>query len=269
MTKYALGSAETEIARLRAQAVLMAEPTAVLLQRGGIASGMRVLDLGCGPGDVSFQIADMVGPDGSVVGLDRDAAQLAAANTRRHERGITTVEFVQGDARTFVADRLFDAVVCRLLLMHLPRPAEALAHHLQNLRPGGTFIAVDYDTSGAHACPEMPLYSQVTTWLQAGFRHVGAEPNMGLRLPELFERANLDGVGTLGLQLFAGPGDRWAVSYIVDVVRALQNHILASGVATERDMDLDTLEQRLETQMQEDRAVWAMPTIVGGWGRRP
>ena len=66
--EYVLGSDDAEIARLQTQAAIIAEPTALLLQRGGIRPGMRVLDLGSGPGEVVFQVAEMVGPDGYVVG---------------------------------------------------------------------------------------------------------------------------------------------------------------------------------------------------------
>src|SRR4051812_23772089 len=69
--EYALGSDDTEIARLQTQAALIAEPTTLLLQRGGIQPGMRVLDLGSGPGDVAFQVAKMIGPNGSVVGVEQ------------------------------------------------------------------------------------------------------------------------------------------------------------------------------------------------------
>ena len=61
---YVLGSDDTEIARLQTQAEFLAEQTTLLLHRGGIRPGMRVLDLGTGPGDVAFQVAEMVGPDG-------------------------------------------------------------------------------------------------------------------------------------------------------------------------------------------------------------
>ena len=81
--EYVLGSDEAEIARLQTQAASIAEPTALLLKRGGIAAGMRVLDLGTGPGDVAFQLAELVGANGSVTGVDRDPAQLAVAEQRR------------------------------------------------------------------------------------------------------------------------------------------------------------------------------------------
>jgi ubiquinone/menaquinone biosynthesis C-methylase UbiE len=96
---YVLGSDETEIARLQMQAAVIAEPTALLLHRSGIGAGMRVLDLGTGPGDVAFQLANMVGPTGSVVGVDQDRAQLTAAENRTDALGLRNVTFREGDAR--------------------------------------------------------------------------------------------------------------------------------------------------------------------------
>ena len=248
MTKpeYVLGSDDVEIARLQAQAAIIAEPTALLFHRGGIRPGMRVLDLGSGPGDVSFQVAEIVGPQGSVVGVEQDPAQIAVATQRRDRLNLDNIEFRQGDARTFVDEEPFDAAVCRLLLMHLPDAADVLAHHMQNLRPGGVFVAVDYDMGGARALPEVELYSRVRDWLKAGFEYAHADPFVGMRLPVLFGQAG----------------------YVVGVVRAMKEAIVGSGVITEDEMGLDTLEQRLGDALSAASAVYTVPTVVGGWGRR-
>ncbi|OKH74047.1 hypothetical protein EB72_17670 [Mycobacterium sp. SWH-M1] len=265
---YVLGSDDAEIARLQGQAAIIAEPTDMLFRRGGLRPGMRVLDLGSGPGDVSFLVAGIVGDEGSVLGLEQDPAQLAVAEQRREHLGLGNVLFEQGDARTFVSDEPFDAVVCRLLLMHLPDAADVLAHHRRNLRPGGVFIAVDYDMTGARALPEVDLFTRVGDWIQAGFAHAQADAAVGMRFPVLFEQAGYADVGTLGLQVYFPPRARQAAGYVVGVVRALEDAIIASGAATADDLDLATLEQRLGEAIEERGAVWTMPTIVGGWGRR-
>jgi SAM-dependent methyltransferase len=95
--EYVLGSDDAEIARLQVQAQIIAEPTALLFERGGVRAGMRVLDLGSGPGDVAFQVAQIVGPDGHVVGLEQDSAQIAVAERRRDELGLDNVVFRPGD----------------------------------------------------------------------------------------------------------------------------------------------------------------------------
>lgn len=267
--EYALGSDDAEIARLQLQAALIAEPTAVLLRRGGIVPGMRVLDLGSGPGDVSFQVAEMVGVDGSVVGVERDPAQIAVAERRRTDLDARNVVFREGDARTFVDEEPFDAVVCRLLLMHLPDAVDVLRHHAANLRSGGVVVAVDYDMGGGRSLPEVELYSAVKRWIEAGFQHAGADPFVGMRFPVMFAQAGLIDVGTLGLQAFFPSDEPHAPGLVVGVVRALKEAILGSKVVTETELGLETLEDRLSEAVRAAQAVWTMPTVVGGWGRRP
>ncbi|TMJ53049.1 MAG: methyltransferase domain-containing protein, partial [Alphaproteobacteria bacterium] len=77
MTKesYPFRSSEAERQRLIAQDGLVAPSTQRLFEQAGIAPGMRVLDIGSGPGDVAFLAARMVGPAGEVIGVDRDPAQ--------------------------------------------------------------------------------------------------------------------------------------------------------------------------------------------------
>jgi SAM-dependent methyltransferase len=267
--QYALGSDDTELERLQTQASMLAEPTALLLQRGGIRPGMRVLDLGSGPGDVSFLVADLVGVDGSVLGVEQDPAQLATAERRRAERGLANVAFQPGDARTFLTSEPFDAVVCRLLLMHLPAPETVLAHHLRNLRPGGVFVAVDYDAGGVRSLPEVDLFTQVGAWVLAGFEHAGIDATVGMRLPALFGQAGYRNVGALGLQMYWPPGQGQAASYLVGVARAAEDAILASGVVTADELGLDTLDRRLAEALDAAGAVWTTPTVVGGWGSAP
>jgi ubiquinone/menaquinone biosynthesis C-methylase UbiE len=267
--EYALGSDDAEIARLQTQAEMLAEPTAVLFQRGGIRPGMRVLDLGSGPGDVAFLVAEMVGPDGVVVGVEQDPAQIAEATRRRDTLGLTNVEFRQGDARSYVDDKPFDAAVCRLLLMHLPDAVDVLAHQMSNLRPGGAFVAVDYDIGGVRALPEVQLFVQVGEWISAAFAHAQVDPRVGMRFPLYFEQAGYSDIGSLGLQSYSSPRDGSAARYVVEVARAMAHAIVASGVATEEEMGLDTLADRLAAAIDQANAVYTVPTVVGGWGRRP
>jgi SAM-dependent methyltransferase len=266
--EYVLGSDEAEIARLQTQAASIAEPTALLLKRGGIAPGMRVLDLGTGPGDVAFQLAELVGADGSVTGVDRDPAQLAVAEQRRVKAGLANVTFRQGDVRTYVDDAQFDAVTCRLLLFHLPDATDVIAHHARALKPGGVFIAVDYDMDGVRALPPVELLERLGEWLEAGFRHAHADPRVGMRLPVYFAQAGLRDVETIGVQPYWPPDHPTAPGIVAGVVRAIAPAIVASGAATEQELGLDTLEQRLGEPIRAAGAVWSTPTVVGCWGRR-
>ena len=98
----------------------------MIFDAAGIRPGMRVLDLGCGVGDVAFVAADLVGPDGYVVGVDRSPEALARARIRAEQRGLAQVEFFEGDIHDPAPGRPFDAVVERAVLMYVPDPAEVL-----------------------------------------------------------------------------------------------------------------------------------------------
>ena len=93
--EYQLGSDEDELARLDLQDRALAPATRALFAAAGIRPGMRVLDLGCGAGDVAFVAADLVGPDGSVVGVDRSPDALARARLQAGQRDLTQVQFTE------------------------------------------------------------------------------------------------------------------------------------------------------------------------------
>lgn len=115
-TDYALGRTRAEYDRLIEQAELFRPLTERMLRAAGVGTGMHVLDVGCGVGDVSFLVGELVGPEGSVVGIDLDGAALRVADERRLTRGVTNVGFREGDARSVDAEHLFDAAVGRLVL---------------------------------------------------------------------------------------------------------------------------------------------------------
>src|SRR5215471_4073835 len=117
-TTYALGHSEEELDRLSRQAQAFEPFTRKLFQQAGITTGMRVLDVGCGSGDVAFLAADLVGPTGEVIAADRAAAAVQRATARAEARNLRHVKFLEGDPAEMQFDRPFDAVVGRLVLMY-------------------------------------------------------------------------------------------------------------------------------------------------------
>src|SRR5712692_581024 len=136
-TDYAFGRSRAEYDRLIEQGELFRPLTERMLLAAGIERGMRVLDVGCGVGDVSFLVAALVGPEGSVVGVDLDAEALKLAEVRRTAQGITNVEFRQSDARSVDSGRLFDAAVGRFVLMFMSDATATLRQIAERVRPGG------------------------------------------------------------------------------------------------------------------------------------
>jgi SAM-dependent methyltransferase len=262
MTGYSLGNDPQELARLDRQAQAIAQPTAMLLQAAGIERGMRVLDLGTGLGHVALQVAAMVGPEGSVVGIDQSAEALEVARTRAGPN----VRFEQADALEFRDPEPFDAIVARLLLFHLADPVAFMRRQAEALRPGGVVVAIDFDVGGARTEPPVRLVEAARNWIEAGFRSAGANPRIGARLVTILRNAGFKAVLTIGLQSYVAPGDPSGPAMVAGVVRSLAARITAEGIATAAE--IEGLEERLGAALREADAVLLLPTVAGAWGRK-
>src|SRR5262249_10591011 len=134
---YVMGRSADEARRLQERARFFEPLTRHLFQDAGISSGMRVLDIGSGPGDVSFLAADLVGPTGSVVGVDANPEVVRTAIGRAEASGLVHVSFVAGDIRDLALEQEFDAVVGRLVLMYSADPSATVCSALRYVRPDG------------------------------------------------------------------------------------------------------------------------------------
>ncbi len=265
---YVLGSGAAEVDRLELQARSIAQPTVGLLRAAGIGDGMRVLDLGTGLGHVSLLLSELVGPGGEVLAIDADPRMLTLAEERRAAAGADNVRYVAGDVRAFRDPQPFDAVVERLVLFHLPDAVEVVRHHAEGLRAGGIFAAIDFDVGAARTEPPTPLTTTLVAWMLAAFRSAGADPTIGTRLTRILTAAGLTEVAGFGIQGYIGPDDPAGARMIAGVTRSLAPQMVAAGIATEQELGLDTLEQRIADELREAGATVVMPTVAGAFGRR-
>lgn len=271
-TDYALGRTGAEYYRLIEQAELMRPLTSRMLSAAGVGAGMHVLDVGCGVGDVSFLVSQVVGEQGSVLGVDIDAAAVEVAQARRRELGITNVAFRTGDAGSIDFERPLDAVVGRFVLMFVTDPTEALRHSTANLRPGGIVAFQEWvgQVTGASQARQ-PLLAWLLHLFSATFERSGAHMEIGTELFGRMRDAGLEPeprpLAEIGLHM----GDptvaprRWA-----SFARSMLPKIVEYGLATETELEVDTLEERLRDELSSAGGVvpltWLM---VAQWGRKP
>jgi len=263
---YSLGSEDHEIARLDAQAALLARATGMLLRAAGVGRGMRVLDLGTGLGHVAFAAAELVGPVGRVVGIDRDPKMLSVAILRGSAH--PQVRFVEADVRTWRSEEPFDAIVGRLIFFHLPDRVAVLRHHVESLRPDGLVVALDFDVGSIRAEPAVPLVEEAVKWTQAAFLSAGACPTIGARLAPLLTDAGLADVQSIGIQEYLGPDDPRGARSLCEVMRSLAPQAAAAGIAIPEHLRHDTLEERLGAAMRASASAFLYPVLSSAWGRR-
>lgn len=270
---YPYESSDEERQRLVAQAGLVGPLTRRLFERAGIAFGMSVLDIGSGSGDVAILAAQFVGPHGRVIGVDRDPAQVAFAEERARAGGLAQVRFMVGDFREVEISAPVDAIVGRLVLMYTADPVDALRRATRNLKPGGVVALqesiIDYE-GPVFIEPLNCLAAKAAEWFRAGFKHAGVHSRMGLRLFGLMRAAGLHPSSELEMlvPIQQGP-DGELFSILTAVVRGQLPAIVASGVATEAEIDIETLERRLIADAPEGGVVgYFTQGTVGVWATK-
>ena len=162
--EYVLGHSAQEQRRLAEQGVMLRPITERLFRDAGLRRGMRVLDVGCGVGDVTCLVAEIVGSEGAVVGVDLAGTVLATARNRAASRGLRWTRFVEADiAQVSLADlstQPFDAVVGRLVLMYQANPTAVLRRLAAMVRPGGVLAFLEGIALPPLAWPHRPIYAE-------------------------------------------------------------------------------------------------------------
>jgi len=189
---YVLGSSEQEHQRLIRQAGIYSTFTERLFRDAGVAAGHRVLDLGSGLGDVTMLASRLVGPSGTVLGVDSDPRTLAKAKTRVAESGLRNVNFVESDLTSMENVEPFDAIVGRFILEFLPSPGVVVSSICEKLKPGGV-LAIQDACWGPflQLCSHLPLRSKCADLIYQCFQRSGANMDMELVLCQTFQEAGL------------------------------------------------------------------------------
>ena len=266
--RYALGRSSAETQRLRVQAEIYAPHTAHLLALAGIAPGMRVLDVGCGAGDVSIQLARLVGPEGAVLGVDVDPVVLEVARARVAEAGLTNVSFTEARLPDVPLDEPVDAMIGRLILIHLKEPAATIRALAKLVRSGGIVSFQDFNTSRSRAVPTGPICAKVVTLIIEALRVAGANPDTGEQVCSIMRDAGLSVLGAAA-EGPAGSADSVMPTYAAETLRSVLPVLTAHGLATEDEVDIDTMAKRIARELKEAGAMFWAPELSGAWARVP
>ena len=267
--QYTMGRSDEETQRLMEQSRLFEPITRRFLTSAGIGEGMRVLDIGCGAGDVSLIAAELVGPDGEVVGVDMNPEILDTARMRVREAGNDNAQFIAGDVQTLDLGERFDALVGRLVLMYLPDPTAALKQLLTRLYPGSIvmFQEIDFTITRSYRNPDTPLTSQLSDWIVEVFERSGANATMGLDLHRVFMEAGLPEPTLDAGLLLGGSADWTGYSYVANSFRSVVPLLEHYGIATAEEVDVDTIPQRVRAEIVAAKRPVIIPPHIGAWAR--
>jgi ubiquinone/menaquinone biosynthesis C-methylase UbiE len=182
-----------EYQRLRDQALVWQSATEQVLDRIGLTPGMSALDVGSGPGAVMRLMADRVGPEGSVTGIEIDAKLGAQALADLRAQG--GAKFSQVDANVLELETVpgapFDLVYCRLFLMHMQDPVAVLEKMQSWTKPGGVVAAQEFDFGSIAVEPLCPAMGEFNRLFESVFRAHGRNLRAGRQLPMQFEAAGI------------------------------------------------------------------------------
>ena len=261
---YVIEGGQAGKSRLNLLARVMEPTTRALLERIGLEPGMSCLDAGCGGGDVTWLLAEAVGPHGQVLGLDFDPEIVRLTEADRRAAGLHHVRFQVADVLDLELEPVFDRVYVRFLLTHLVDPARALRRLARALRPGGVLMVEDIEMGGLFCHPASPLFDSGVRLYCIAARRKGGDPDIGPRLPGLLQAAGLQDVGLNLVQplLQQGPGKELMSLTLKRIAAAAVTEGLASADEVDRLVqDVAAYEARPDTLI-------GAPRIFQVWGTR-
>jgi 2-polyprenyl-3-methyl-5-hydroxy-6-metoxy-1,4-benzoquinol methylase len=262
---YVLGHSTREIQRLMLQAAIIGPVTERLLRTINISPGMRVLDLGCGPGDVSLLAAKFVGPTGLVVGIDRNRDVLALAAERARVAGFQYLQFEHSSAEAFSSQQPFDLVIGRYVLVHQPDPVEFLRTIGRLVNRGGYIAFHEVRLSkGLDSMPTVPLWQATASFLQLAWQSALPHYSLADRFIELFLHAGLPIPNLLCETPMGGGSASPIYAWVSETLQSFLPQLRKIGISAEC-LQVESLEGRLREAVVSAKSQIECAAQVCAW----
>jgi ubiquinone/menaquinone biosynthesis C-methylase UbiE len=264
--KYILGHSQDEIRRLMHQAAILRPFTERLLRNAQIEPGMRVLDLGCGAGDASMLAAELVGPSGSVIGIDRNPQVIALASSRARAAGLGQITFQNVPLDAFSGADLFDCVMGRYVLVHQADPVDFLRRATRLVRRGGVIAFHEVDLAGGfNSRPQVWRWDAAGNLILAAFQEVLPHYDAANRLVEHFCEAGLPVPNLFREILVSGGVDSPLYEWLAHTMRSVWPQLVEMGIVTETAKPAETLASKIRSAVVDARSQIEFPAQVCAW----
>ena len=248
--EYVLGTGQDELERLGLQHRLWSDAAHAAWKLARIGPGQSVLDVGCGPGYASFDLAQLVQGTGRVVGVDESPPFVAHVNEEARRRGLPQLTARAGDVQQLGALDLppgsFDLAYARWVLCFVEHPEQVVEGVARLLKPGGRFAIHDYFNYRAMTvAPRRASYAKIVEATERTWRAHGGDPDVVGRLLRLLRDAGLCVEHLVAHQRIARPGEsmwHWVDSWWRNFVpKLLQMEAISADDAREFFADWDAL----------------------------
>ncbi|MDZ4866758.1 MAG: methyltransferase domain-containing protein [Alphaproteobacteria bacterium] len=226
---YVLGTHDAEIARLQLQHRVWRPRMYDAWRRAGVTQGQTVVDVGSGPGYASLDLAEIVGPKGRVIAIERSTRFL---DVLRHAAA-SNVTTIEGDiTETPIGESIADAAWCRWVFSWLTKPGLGVANIARALKPGGVAVFHEYlNYASWGLAPHSPAFSTFVTAVIDSVAKTGANIDSALSLPRLLEEAGFDIISLTPIVDVVTPDNHvwlWPTAF----ARGFRDKLVADGFLT-------------------------------------
>lgn len=270
--EYVLGTGRDELERLQLQHRLWSDVAVSAWRKAGIKRGQTILDVGCGPGFASFDLAELVTSQGKVIALDESEDFVAHVNEQSAVRRSPQLKGYVHDVHalnsaTFVPDASVDLAYARWVLCFVADPESVIEGIVSKLRPGGHVVIHEYfNYEVMTTAPRRPAIDKAIAATAASWRARGGDPDVGARLPRALGRLGMSVRSVEAHQRIARPGEsmfEWPETWW----RTYTPKLVGMGLLSEQEAQ-ETLDE-LTAMARESNDFWICPAVLEIVARKP
>jgi SAM-dependent methyltransferase len=264
---YFLGYRPAEQDRLQRQAQELAADSNWLFDHVGVATGWRVIEMGCGPQGCLGLLSGRVGATGRVVGVERSAEQAQRARRFVADCHLTNVEVMHADGRwTGLPERSFDLATARLVLVNVPQPQGLVQEMVRLVRPDGMVALHEAESTTQRCDPPHPAQTRLLEVLNTSAEMDGIDRTIGSKLPRLMREAGLVDIHVQAW-VHAYPVGHGRRMLLLDFVENARARLLDQQLIAEAE--LNELTARLKRHLEDPETLVLSSVFVQAWGRTP